>query len=182
MSDQRKAMSGNDKAVSGWRRALKRILPFPVLSVLLWLTWLLLSGVSTGQVLLGLGLAVLLPLATVPFWPDVPRVRRPDRLLAFLAVLLWDILVANLAVAVRILGPARRLRPAFVAMPLDLNNDFAIALLTSTVSLTPGTVSADVSKDRRTLLIHGLDVDDPDALIAQIRHRYEKPLKEIFQC
>lgn len=175
-------MSGRKTAMSFLKSVMKRILPFPVLSLLLWLTWLLLNGFSTGQALLGLVLAVLLPLATVPFWPDVPRVRHLGRALVFMAVLLWDILVANLAVATLILGPPRRLRPAFVEMPLALENDFVIALLASTVSLTPGTLSADVSEDRRTLLIHGLDVDDSRALVARIQRRYEQPLKEIFQC
>ena len=164
------------------KTATHRVLPFPILSLVLWVIWLLLSGFTVGQALLGLLLAVLLPLVTVSFWPDVPHVRRPGLLLRFLTMLLWDILVANLSVARRILGPTRRLRPAFVEVPLDLNNDFAIALLTSTVSLTPGTVSADLSADRRTLLVHGLDVDDPEALVALIRRRYERPLKEIFQC
>jgi multicomponent K+:H+ antiporter subunit E len=69
-----------------------------------------------------------------------------------------------------------------VQYPLDLREDFSITLLASTVSLTPGTVSADVSADRGTLLIHALDVADEAALIAQIKQRYEAPLKEIFEC
>lgn len=161
---------------------MRRLLPFPVLSGLLWLTWLLLNGFSVGQALLGLVLAMVLPLVTRSFWPDVPRVRRPGLALVFMAVLLWDILVANLVVAVLILGPSRRLQPAFVEVPLSLESDFVIALLASTVSLTPGSVSADISEDRRTLLVHGLGVDDPCALVARIQRRYEQPLKEIFQC
>ena len=173
---------GNKAATGKEPTALSWILPFPVLSLVMWLIWLLLSGFSVGQAVLGLVLAVLVPVATVPFWPDVPRVRRPGLLLRFLAMLLWDILVANLSAARRILGPIRHLRPAFVEVPLSLDNDFAITVLASTVSLTPGTVSADLSADRRTLLVHGLDVDDPDALVALIQRRYEQPIKEIFQC
>jgi multicomponent K+:H+ antiporter subunit E len=100
----------------------------------------------------------------------------------FVLVVHWDILTANMAVAILILGPPRRLRPGFVELPLDLTDEFAITLLASTISLTPGTVSADVSEDRRTLLIHALDVDDQDAMIRQIKQRYERPLKEIFEC
>lgn len=161
---------------------MKRWLPFPLLSLLLWLMWVLLNGFTVGQALLGLGLAVLLPWLTASFRPDVPPVRRPLRLLAYLGLVLWDILVANLAVARVILGPVRRLRPVFVELPLELDNDFAITLLASTISLTPGTVSADISADRRTLLVHGLDVADPDALVREIRERYQRRLKEIFQC
>lgn len=164
------------------KRRIRQCVPFPVLSLLLWLSWLLLNGFQAGQALLGLVLAVWLPLLTARFWPDAPRVRRPGRLLCHVAVLLWDILVANLVVARCILVAPRRLRPAFVTVPLELRDDFAIVLLACSVSLTPGTVSADISEDRRTLLVHALDVDDPQALVALIRRRYERPLKEIFQC
>jgi multicomponent K+:H+ antiporter subunit E len=85
-------------------------------------------------------------------------------------------------VARLILGPMRRLRPAFITLPVDLSNNFAIVVLTNTISLTPGTVSADLSIDRRSLLIHVLDVEDEAQLIAHIKYRYERPLQEIFEC
>jgi len=74
------------------------------------------------------------------------------------------------------------LQPGFVEVPLDLRDSFAITVLTSTVSLTPGTVSADVSEDRTRLLVHALHVEDPQALVAEIKQRYEGPIKEIFEC
>lgn len=162
---------------------MKRWLPQPLLSLCLLLVWLLLSNsLTVGQLLLGTALAVALPLYTVRFWPDRPRLLRPVKLLRYIAVLLWDISLANLVVARLILDPTRKLRPAFIRLPLDLCNDFAIVVLANTVSLTPGTVSADLSLDRRTLLIHALDVEDEAQLIAQIKFRYERPLQEIFIC
>ncbi len=161
---------------------LQRVLPFPSLSLILWLSWLLLSGFSAGHALLGAVLAVVLPLTTRPFWPNVPRIRNLPRMFSFVVVVLYDIVVANIAVAIKVLGPLKALRPGFVEFPLELDDDFAIALLASTISLTPGTVSADVDPTRKTLLIHALDVDDPAALVAEIKQRYERPLKEIFEC
>lgn len=162
---------------------MKRLLPQPLFSLCLWLIWLLLNNsAAPGQVLLGGLLAVAIPLFTVRFWPNRPRLLRPWRLASYLVVLLWDITIANLAVARLILGPMRRLRPAFIKLPLDLCNNFAIVVLTNTISLTPGTVSADLSIDRRYLLIHVLDVEDEAQLIAHIKQRYERPLQEIFQC
>lgn len=158
-------------------------IPFPWLSGLLWVTWMLLVNAwSLGHFLLGGLLAWVLPLATRYFWPSVPRLRRIDSLLKFLVVVHWDILVANVWVAWLILNSPDRLRPAFVDLPVDLDSDFAITVLASTISLTPGTVSADVSEDRKHLLIHALDVEDPEALIETIKRRYERPLKEMFQC
>jgi formate hydrogenlyase subunit 3/multisubunit Na+/H+ antiporter MnhD subunit len=102
-------------------------------------------------------------------------------LVFFLLKVLWDILVANVAVAALILGGRRCMRPAFVSVPLDLRTELAISILANTVSLTPGTVSAWLSPDRRTLVVHGLRVTDPAALVLEIKTRYERPLIDIFE-
>ena len=162
---------------------MKRWLPQPLASLSLWGVWLLLGNtLAPGQILLGLLLALALPLFTVRFWPDRPRLRRPLKIPAYILMLLWDITVANLTVARLILGPADRLRPAFIRLPLDLRHDFAIVVLANTISLTPCTVSADLSPDRRSLLIHALDVENPEQTVAQLKNRYERPLQEIFEC
>jgi len=95
---------------------------------------------------------------------------------------LYDILVANLAVAALVVGPARNIRPGFVLMPLRLRGRVTVSLLANTISLTPGTLSAFLSADGRTLVIHGLQVDDPDAIIATIRTRYEQPLLDSLEA
>ncbi len=162
---------------------MKRFWPSPLLSLAMWCLWLLLANdFSAGQMVLGIFFAWLIPLLTEPFWLDRPRVRKPWKLLSFLLLVHRDILVANLAVAKLILSPPSKLRPAFVEVPLDIRNDFVITILASVVSLTPGTVSADVSQDRTVLLVHGLDVADIPAMIATIKQRYEAPLKEIYGC
>ncbi len=161
---------------------MNRLLPQPLFSVFLLLVWLLLvNTVAPGHLVLGTVLAIALPLFSSRFWPDRPRIHSPWKLLRYIAVLLWDIGLANLAVARLILGPTRKLRPAFIHLPLDLQNEFAISVLASTISLTPGTVSSDLSADRKTLLIHALDVEDEAAVIAAIKQRYEQPLREIFE-
>ena len=162
---------------------MNRWLPQPLFSLSLWGVWLLLGNtLAPGQILLGFLLALALPLFTVRFWPDRPRLRQPLKILAYVLMLFWDITLANLTVARLILGPTSRLRPAFLRLPLELSNDFAIVVLSSTISLTPGTVSADISPDRRSLLIHALDVENPEQTVAQLKNRYERPLQEIFEC
>ncbi|MEH6567045.1 MAG: Na+/H+ antiporter subunit E [Halopseudomonas sp.] len=161
----------------------KRVLPHPWLSLSMLVGWqLLVNGISAGSLIMGVLLAWLIPLLTNVFWPNPPSSCRVDRLLLFVWRVLVDILLANLQVARLILGPRRELRPAFVEYPLSLQHEFSISVLASTVSLTPGTVSADISADRKTLLIHGLDVADEQQLIEHIRRRYEMPLKEVFEC
>jgi len=88
--------------------------------------------------------------------------------------------VASIDIARRILGPERDLEPRFIWVPIDLQNPLAIEALAGIVTLTPGTLTADVTADRRYLLVHAFDVDDEAAVIAQIRSRYEAPLSKIF--
>ena len=78
---------------------------------------------------------------------------------------------------------AGRLRLIFVAdeIPLELRSPEAIAVLAGTITMTPGTVSADLSSDGRSLLVHCLDAADPDDVVASIKSRYERRLKEIFE-
>jgi len=161
----------------------KRILPHPWLSLSLLVGWqLLMNAVSAGSLIMGAFLALVIPLMTNVFWPNPPSNCRVDRLLLFVCRVFADIVLANLQVAKLILGPRRELRPAFVEYPLSLQHEFSIGVLASTISLTPGTVSADISEDRKTLLIHGLDVGDEEAMIEHIRRRYEQPIKEVFEC
>jgi multicomponent K+:H+ antiporter subunit E len=160
----------------------RRLLPHPMLTPILAVIWLLLNNsIAPGQIVLGLLLGWLIPLFTLRFWPETVRIRKPRVLARFLAVFILDVFVANLAVARRILGDPARLRPAFIEVPLDLKSDLAISFLANTICLTPGTVSARLSPDRRTLLVHALDAPDPDAVRAGIKARYEAPLKEVFE-
>jgi multicomponent K+:H+ antiporter subunit E len=158
-------------------------LPLPHTSLLLLLVWLLLNQtVAPGHLVLGSVLAVLIPLLTMHLRNPQPVIRHPLKALRYLLMVLWDILVANMEVARLMLRPQLRLRPAFVEVPLDITRDFPITVLASSISLTPGTVSADVSEDRSRLLLHVLDLEDEAQLIATIKSRYEAPLREIFEC
>lgn len=163
-------------------RPIRRLLPHPWLTMVLTLVWLLLNNtLSPGHFLLGLVLGWLIPRLTLRFWPDTVHFHHPLTLWRFVGRVLWDILVANLNVAQLILGKPERLRPDFFAIPLDLETELAISLLANTVSLTPGTLSVELSPDRRTLFVHGMDVPDPAAMCAEIKLRYEAPLKEVFE-
>ena len=160
---------------------IRRLLPHPILTPTLTVVWLLLvNSLDPGQVLLGLFLGLTIPVFSLRFWPERVRVRHPLRLLRFCALVVYDIVAANLTVAWLILRGPARLRPGFVQVPLDLTSELAISLLANTICLTPGTVSAWLSPDRRTLLVHALNLADPAGLIATIKTRYEAPLRQVF--
>jgi len=161
----------------------RRWFPHKALSVYMVIVWLLLNNsISPGHIVLGAFLGWLIPWVTQAFWPEVLHIRKPLLVLKMAAIIFYDIIIANLVLAVRILGPVNNLQPAFVKVPLDIDHDFTIALLASIISLTPGTVSADVNKEGGYLLLHCLHVADPEAEIRLVKDRYEAPLKEIFEC
>lgn len=160
----------------------KRLLPRPLLTPILTIIWLLLTNsLALGQLALGLILGWAIPFFTMRFWPDEVTIYKPFKLLTFSLIVLFDILVANFIVARLILGKLDRLSPAFVIVPLDIKSDIAISLLANIITLTPGTVSSLLTEDRKYLIVHALDTDNVDALIASIKSRYEAPLKEIFE-
>lgn len=162
---------------------MKRIFPHPILSVCLLLIWLLLvNSAAVGQIVLGAFIGWLVPLCCRGFLVPVPRIRRPIKLGMFMLKVMLDIVKANFQVARLVLGPQARLEPAFIELPLTVQDEFVISFLSCVVSLTPGTVSASLSDDRKTLLLHALDASHPEAMIAEIKQRYEAPLLEIFEC
>lgn len=162
---------------------IRRVLPQPMLTLVLAVLWLLLAGeASAGAIVLGLVIGVAVPLVTSRYWPDRAMPSRPLLLVPYAALVLWDIVVSNVEVARLVLFRRSESLPSgFVTVPLDLRRADAIAILAATITMTPGTVSADLSADGRSLLVHCLNADDPEAVVAGIKHRYERRLKEIFE-
>lgn len=163
---------------------LRRWFPHPWLTLVLLAVWLLLANeVSFGSVLLGGLLAWLISLRVgLRLWLSPMRLRRPDLMALLVGRVMRDIVVANVHVAMLVLGPTSRLRPGFVEIPLEVEHEMALTALISIVSLSPGTLCAELSEDRRCLLIHVLDLQDEAELTAGIKSRYEAPLRKIFVC
>jgi multicomponent K+:H+ antiporter subunit E len=162
---------------------MRRLLPHPALSGLLVVVWMLLVNELTfGALFLALVFGVLVPLVTSRFWPDRPRLRFGPDMVAYVAVVLFDIVVANFEIAWIILTRRNRdLRSRWLVVPVELRSAEAITVLAGTISLTPGTVSSDVSADGRSLLVHALDSGDPEADVARIKSRYEARLMKVFR-
>lgn len=163
-------------------RAFNRLLPHPLLTLMLTVVWTLLQNeVSAGMVIFGLILGIIIPILTSAWWPDRPNGFRMGKMIIYCLIVIWDIMVANVQVARIVLTrPNSKLRPAWVVVPLELRQPEAITILAGTITLTPGTVSADLSDAGHSLLVHALDTEDPDAVRDEIKHRYERRLLEIF--
>ena len=162
--------------------ALRWVLPHPFLTLILTIVWLVLQNdISAGMIVFGLILGIIIPWGTSVWWPDQPRSFKLGKMFSYGLIVVWDIMVANIQVAWIVLTRSNAsLRPAWVIVPLDLRQPEAITILAGTITLTPGTVSADLSDEGHSLLVHALDTDDPDAVRDEIKQRYERRLKEIF--
>jgi multicomponent K+:H+ antiporter subunit E len=160
---------------------MTRLLPHPGLSALLVVMWMVMvNDLTFGTLFLGLVVGFGVPLFTAPWWPSRPKVRFIPAI-AYLGVVLWDIIVANFEVAAIILfKPTRDLRPAWLVVPLDLTTPEAITVFAGTISLTPGTVSSDISACGNYLLVHALHAPDPATTVALVKARYEARLLRIF--
>lgn len=151
--------------------------------IALFCVWLLLTNSFTfGNILLAAFLAWLIPFMVSGLQLQTSTVKKPMKALRYIFILLYDIMVSNLIVAKQVLGPAHKLQPGFIAIPLEMSEPLPITLLASSISLTPGTVSTEISADLSTLYVHCLNIHNEAELIAEIKARYESPLKEIFGC
>ncbi len=161
-----------------------RLFPMPLHSTMLLVVWLMLNtSVSLGHIILGTVLAIVIPMLCAPLRVPQPKMKKPIKALSYILIVLKDIIVANFEVAFLVVGPMHKIKPGLVAVPLDLSDTLPITVLASTVTMTPGTVSADVSKDKKWLYVHVLDMpDDEQEVIDVIKQRYESHVKEIFGC
>ena len=162
---------------------MRRLFPHPFLSVTLFVVWfLLVNDLKIGSAVMAAFLATTIPLLTGAYWPDRPEIKSVPALLGYCLLVFWDVIVANIQVAKIILFmPADRIKSAWIPVPIDLRTPEAIALLSGTITMTPGTVTADMSDCGRVLLIHALHAPDPDAVRDDIKSRYETRLKRIFE-
>ena len=162
---------------------MKRLLPSPWLSLGLLGGWLLLTrSFSTGQWLLGVGVAVLLPLLMAPLRPRPGPLRRWRQLLRLILRVGLEVVHSGVQVAAGVLrSRSRPPRGIFVAVPLDLRDAHGLAALAIITAVIPGTVWSELAPDRSTVLIHVFDLDDEAGFIAHYKADYERPLKEIFE-
>ncbi|MFO7765155.1 MAG: Na+/H+ antiporter subunit E [Pelovirga sp.] len=157
----------------------------PLMTIALIILWLLLNNsLSFGHLMLGILLGIAIPWFTNRFWPERPRICKRRKFIRFFFVtFLYDVIVANINVVRLILQPdIGKLQPKFIRIPLDTDDPLVISILANVISMTPGTVSSEITDDNKTLIVHGLNVPDEQAAIDEIKARYEAALKEIFTC
>jgi multicomponent K+:H+ antiporter subunit E len=161
---------------------MRKILPHPMLSLMIVILWMLLvNKLAVGSLVMACILGVVIPLMTAPYWPGRPKIARPAEFLRYIGIVVWDVIVSSFVVAkvILFLRPDQ-IRSAFITIPIDLPTPEAVTLLAGTITMTPGTVTADIASNGRALLIHSLHAPDPDAVRDEIKSRYEARIKRIF--
>lgn len=159
----------------------RRWLAHPWLSAVVAASWLLLQGsLAPVHWLWAAILGVLLPWLAHDFLGPATRLRAPGAVARLVAVVVWDIVIANFTVARLVLHPSVRPRPLWVRVPYTLQDPRAIALLATIITTTPGTVSCVVDEERCEIVVHALDASDATGVAADIHRRYERLLQEIF--
>jgi multicomponent Na+:H+ antiporter subunit E len=152
-----------------------------LLNILLALAWVALIGDYTPVNFIG-GFAVSYGILWISqraigrttYFHKVPKV------IAFFLYFIWELIKANFRVAYDIVTPQHHMRPAIIAVPLDVKTDFQITLLANLITLTPGTLSLDVSTDRRVLYIHTMYVTDFDRFRTEIKQGFERRILEMM--
>jgi len=162
---------------------LRRLVPAPLTSVALLALWLVLARTaSVGQLLLGLVLALAVPLLTSSLRPERVRVRRPLAIARFILRVGHDVVRSSFEVAWGVVRwPWRRPQSRFVIVPLDLSDPLGLAALSLVTTVVPGTVWSELAPDRSALLLHVWNVGDEGMFVTRFKTRYEKPLREIFE-
>lgn len=162
---------------------MSRILPFPVLSLLIMALWLLFNmSLSPLNLTIGVILGVVLGQAMLLLDPNPPNIKRPLAILRLFFIVSYDVVRSNFAMFGIIIGSRRR-HPSsgFVNVPLDIRNRYGLAALSTIITSAPGTFWAAYDSRTGVLTIHVLDLVDEEYWVRTIKHRYEDLLREIFE-
>ena len=152
-------------------------------SILLALAWAALQGEITLANLLigyGVGYVILALLAKGRVIPSTLAARTAHAL-GLTGFFVWELLLSNLRVAIDVLRPRTTIRPAVVAVPLDITSDGEILLLSMLINITPGSVTIDLSDDRRTLYVHVMHMASAEASRREIKEGFERRVRLLFQ-
>lgn len=153
-----------------------------LLNILLSLAWLALTGTFTpANFVIGFALGFILLWLTQRSMTRSNYFRKVPRVISFVLFFIWALIKANLRMMIIVLSPRLAIQPAVVAVPLDVRSDMEITLLANLITLTPGTLYLDVSKDRTMMYVHVIHVDDLATFRASIKNDFERRVMEVFQ-
>jgi multicomponent Na+:H+ antiporter subunit E len=152
-------------------------------NMLLALAWAALHGEFSLRTLLTgfvLGYLILIALVRGGVLHPSPYIGRVHRVLGLAAFFFWELIKANLRLAVDVATPRYHMKPGIIALPLDATQDGQILLLSMLINTTPGSVALDVSPDRKTLYVHVMYMDTPDSAREEIKQGFERRVLNVL--
>ncbi len=153
-----------------------------LINVLLALSWAAVTGSFSP---LNMAFGFVLAAATLSLIREqvgsVGYFSRARRVVSLALLFFYELVLSAVKVAILVLSPRMNLKPGIMAYPLKVDRDFEITLLANLITLTPGTLSVDVSEDRTTLYVHALDCSDPDSTRRDIAAGFERKIMEAFR-
>ncbi len=159
------------------------------MSAFLWnlamaVAWAVATGTFTlANLAVGFGLSFLILLFAQPFLGGSGYFAKVPQVIRFAMFYLWQLILSNFRVAYDVVTLTHHMRPGVIAVPLDAQTDAEITLLANLITLTPGTLSLDLSPDRRVLYVHVMYIDNGDVEEArrQIKAGIERRVLEVLR-
>lgn len=152
-------------------------------NLLLALAWTALRGeFSLANLVTGLvlGYLILLSLVKGGVLPTSPYIGRVHLGVGLAAFFFWELVRANLRLALDVATPRYQMKPGILAIPLDTTRDSEILLLAILINLTPGSVALDVSDDRKVMYVHVMYIDSPEAARSEIKDGFERRVRQLL--
>ncbi len=153
-----------------------------MLNIVLALAWAAVTGdFSFDNVVVGFGIGFVILVFTRRIVGIPDYLIKMRQVISLIVFFIWELLLSNLRVAYDVLTPRYNMRPGVIAIPLDVRTDVEITLFSNILGLTPGTLSLDVSTDRKTLYLHVMYIDDIGAVRRQIKDGFERRILEVLR-
>lgn len=152
------------------------------LHAILTIAWVLVTGTMTGlNLIIGFVLAGIALWIPRGLWGDTAYFVRMRRALGLVATFIYELVESGLTVLRLVYSPRFNFRSAIIAVPLDARDDLEIMIFANLISLTPGTLSMDISADRETLYVHSMAVEDPEQDKRDLKRTFEDRVREVFE-
>jgi multicomponent Na+:H+ antiporter subunit E len=153
-----------------------------LLNVILAFLWAALTAnFSFGNIILGFIIAFIVIAIISKIWVKEAYAKKTWLLFSFVLYIIYELFISSFKVAADVLRPKLRNTPGVIAIPLETDTDVEITILANLISLTPGTLTLDVSSDKKTLFVHTMFADDVDGLKASIKDHLEKRILGIMR-
>ncbi|NMB80580.1 MAG: Na+/H+ antiporter subunit E [Ignavibacteria bacterium] len=151
-----------------------------LLNILLATAWVFLTGELDFQNFIeGFVIGFVIIFITRNVTSTTSYLKKIPKIIGFIFYFSYELILANIKVTIDILTPCHRMTPAIIAVPLTVDKNFEISLLANLITLTPGTLSMDLSSDKKILYVHSMYVDNPEDFINSIKNGFEKKIMEI---